>query len=258
MAALLARKGYTANPDAFSHKQGYFNLFNGPGKFHVENVMDNWGAPLDIIEPGAAYKLYPCCYSTHAAVEAALNLVREHGPFKADEIERVNSYTHAQRLPHTDRPQPKTALEAKFSVQYCVARALLDGHVLMRDFDPQSFGQPAMQNLLARVQATPHLDGQFDPGQTAAAEVKITFKSGKSVSSRVMAPLGKTSANPIPPAQLKTKFEDCAASVLPVAQVKKVAQALDQFAAVKSVREFMRLLEVPAAGAKDVAQRRVA
>ena len=233
----------------------YFKLFNGAGKFHREKVLENWASPMDIIEPGAAYKLYPCCYSTHAAVEAALNLVREHGPFKAEDIERVNSYTHAQRLPHTDRPQPKTALEAKFSVQYCVARAVLDGHVLMRDFDPQSFGQPALQSLLARVVATPHVAGQFEPDQTAAAEVKITFKNGKSVSSRVLAPLGKTSANPIPPELLKAKFEDCAASVLPLARVKALSQALDQFAAVKSVREFMRLLEVPAT---EAVQRRVA
>ena len=246
MAALLARKGYTANADAFDHKQGYFNLFNGPGKFHADKVLEGWGAPLDIIEPGAAYKLYPCCYSTHAAVEAALNLVREHGPFKADEIERVNSYTHAQRLPHTDRPQPKTALEAKFSVQYCVARAVLDGHVLMQDFDPQAFNQPGMQALLTRVHATPHLDGQFEAGQMMAAEVKITFKNGRTIASRVLAPLGRTSANPIPPALLKTKFEDCAASVLPVAQVRQLSQALEQFDTLTSVRAFMRLLEAPA------------
>ncbi len=248
MAALLARKGFTANPDAFAHKQGYFNLFNGRGKFHAEKVLEGWGAPLDIIEPGAAYKLYPCCYSTHAAVEAALNLVREHGPFKADDIERIDSYTAAQRLPHTDRPQPKTALEAKFSVQYCVARAVMDGHVLMRDFDPQAFNQPEMQSLLTRVQATPHLDGQFEPGELMAAEVKVTFKNGRSMSSRVLAPLGRTSANPIPPARLKAKFEDCAASVLPLTRVKALSQALDQFETVKSVREFMRLLEAPAAG----------
>ena len=246
MAALLARKGYTANADAFDHKQGYFNLFNGPGKFHADKVLEGWGAPLDIIEPGAAYKLYPCCYSTHAAVEAALNLVREHGPFKADEIERVNSYTHAQRLPHTDRPQPKAALEAKFSVQYCVARAVLDGHVLMQDFDPQAFNQPGMQALLTRVHATPHLDGQFEAGQMMAAEVKITFKNGRTIASRVLAPLGRTSANPIPPALLKTKFEDCAASVLPVAQVSQLSQALEQFDTLTSVRAFMRLLEAPA------------
>ena len=175
-----------------------------------------------------------------------MNLVREHGPFKADEIERVNSYTHAQRLPHTDRPQPKTALEAKFSVQYCVARAVLDGHVLMQDFDPLAFNQPGMQALLTRVHATPHLDGQFEAGQMMAAEVKITFKNGRTIASRVLAPLGRTSANPIPPALLKTKFEDCAASVLPVAQVKQLSQALEQFDTLNSMRAFMRLLEAPA------------
>ena len=245
MAALLARKGFTANPDAFGHKQGYFNLFNGPGKFHAEKVLETWGVPLDIVEPGAAYKLYPCCYSTHAAVEAALNLVREHGPFKADDIARIDSYTASQRLAHTDRPQPKTALEAKFSVQYCVARAVLDGHVVLQDFDPTAFNEPVMQSLLTRVHATPHLTGQFEPDQLMAAEVKITFKDGRSIASRVMRPLGRTVENPIPPALLKAKFEDCAASVLPVAQVAKLSQALDQFETVSSVRDFMRLLEVP-------------
>ena len=246
MAALLARKGFTANADAFGHKQGYFNLFNGPGKFHPERVLETWGAPLDIVEPGAAFKLYPCCYSTHAAVEAALNLIREHGgPFKVDEIARVDSYTASQRLAHTDRPQPKTGLEAKFSVQYCVGRALLNGGVLLGHFDEQSLREAAMQTLLARVYATPHMEGQFEAGQLMAAEVKITFKDGRTVASRVMRPLGRTSENPIPPERLKAKFEDCAATVLPLGQVQKLSQALDHFEAVTSVREFMRMLEVP-------------
>ena len=255
MAALLARKGFSANTDAFAHKQGYFNLFNGAGNFHAERVLETWGAPLDIVEPGASYKLYPCCYSTHSPIEATLNLVREHGPFKADDIARVDSWTAAPRLAHTDRPQPKSGLEAKFSVQYCVARALLDGRVLLRDFEADALREPAVQSLLARVFATPHFDGQFEPGQGFAAEVKITFKDGRSVSSRVLRPLGRTSANPIPPEQLTAKFEDCARCVLPASQVVKLSQALDRFETITSVREFMRLLEVPAA---PQAQRRTA
>ena len=132
-------------------------------------------------------------------------------------------------------------------MQYCVGRALLDGSVLLRHFDEQALHEPAMQNVLARVHATPHLAGQFEPGESHAAEVKITFKDGRSVASRVLAPLGRTAANPIPPALLKTKFEDCAASVLPASQVARIAQALDQFETVTSVRAFMRLLEVPTA-----------
>ncbi len=255
MAVLLARKGFTANADAFAHKQGYFNLFNGTGRFHAERVMETWGAPLDIVEPGASYKLYPCCYSTHSPIEAALNLTREHGVFKADAIERVDSWTAAPRLAHTDRAQPTTGLEAKFSVQYCVARALLDGRVSLKHFDESALREPALQTVLARVHAAPHRDGQFEPGQGFAAEVKVTLKDGRAMSSRVIRPLGRTSSNPIPPEQLKAKFADCAASVLPVAQVSAVADALDRFETLLSVRDFMRLLEVSSA---QMAQRKTA
>ena len=250
MAALLARKGFTANADAFVHKQGYFNLFNGPGKFYAERVLETWGVPLDIVEPGASYKLYPCCYSTHSPIEAALNLVRDHGPFNAEDIVRVDSWTAAPRLAHTDRAKPQNGLEAKFSVQYCVARALLDGRVLLRDFDAAALREPAVQNVLPRVFAAPHVEGQFPSGSGFAAEVKITLKDGRSFSSRVMRPLGRTSANPIPPQQVRAKFEDCASSVLPAEQVAKLSRALDQFEAFASVRDFMRLLEVPAAPQK--------
>lgn len=186
-------------------------------------------------------------------MEAALNLVREHGPFKADDIARVDSWTAPQRLAHTDRPQPATGLEAKFSVQYCVGRALLDGSVLLGHFDERALHEPAMQAMLARVHATPHLAGQFEPGQLTAAEVKVTLRDGRSMASRVLQPLGRTAENPLPPQRLKAKFEDCAATLLPAAQVKRLSQALDQFETVTSVRDFMRLLETPAP-----AQRRIA
>ena len=82
LAVLLARKGFTANPGAFEHKQGYFNVFNGPGNYDAARALAGWG-DWEIVSPGASYKIYPCCYSTHAAVEATLNLVRRHGPFDA-------------------------------------------------------------------------------------------------------------------------------------------------------------------------------
>lgn len=255
MAALLARKGFTANPEVFTHKQGFFNLFNGAGNFDAAAVLDSWGAPYDILEPGPAYKLYPCCYSTHSPVEAALNLVREHGAFDGQGIARVDSWTATERLAHTDRPDPQTGLEAKFSVQYCVARALLDGRVSLRHFENNAWREPAIQNLLPRVHAAPLADGQFPSGLRFAAEVRVEMKDGRAFASRVDKPLGRTAANPIPPQLLRAKFEDCASLVLPVPQVVKVAQALDNFEAVKSMREFTRLLEIRTA---PVLQRRTA
>ncbi|MDH5246081.1 MAG: MmgE/PrpD family protein, partial [Betaproteobacteria bacterium] len=89
LAAELARKGFTADPRAFEHKQGFFNVFNGAGHFDAGRALEGWGE-WDIVSPGASYKLYPCCYSTHSAVEAARNLARRHGPFDAASIARVD------------------------------------------------------------------------------------------------------------------------------------------------------------------------
>ncbi|HSF20657.1 MAG TPA: MmgE/PrpD family protein, partial [Burkholderiales bacterium] len=127
-AALLARDGFSAGDRVFEHKQGFFNVFNGEGNYDAGKILPAWAQPLDIVKPGIAIKQYPCCGSTHSALDAILKLAREHKP-AADDIERVDVWTHTRRLEHTNRPEPKSDLDAKFSVQYCMARALLDRRI---------------------------------------------------------------------------------------------------------------------------------
>ena len=99
-------------------------MFNGPGTFNADAILQDWGSPWDIVQPGVGIKQYPCCGSTHSAVDAMFMLIEEHGLTPA-QVELVESWTHPRRLAHTDRPEPNTELEAKFSVQYCLARALM-------------------------------------------------------------------------------------------------------------------------------------
>lgn len=244
MAALLARKGYTANPDAFEHKQGFFKVFNGEGHYDAAPIVESWATPLDIVVPGASYKQYPCCYSTHAAIEAALDIVRQHGgPLDPSQVARVDAWTHATRLMHTDRPEPASALDAKFSVQYCVARALVDGKVVLEHFDEGAYGEPAMRALLGRVHAAPYTKPLFDPDDPFDAEVTVTLAGGRTFTAHVDRPLGRTSEIPIPPVRLRAKFENCAGRVLASGAVAAVTRAIEAFEEVGSVREFTRLLE---------------
>src|SRR5205823_82563 len=83
--------------------------------------------------PGLAVKQHPCCGSTHPAIDAMLLLRAEHD-IAPDKVARIDSWTHPRRLAHTDRPDPGSGLDAKFSVQYCLARALLAGTVVLEDF----------------------------------------------------------------------------------------------------------------------------
>jgi 2-methylcitrate dehydratase PrpD len=243
-AALLAREGFTANPDIFEHKQGFFNCYNGPGNYDMARVMDGWDSTLDVVSPGASYKQYPCCYSTHAAIDATFELLRQHGPFAADAIARIDSRTSAFGLLHTDRPDPMSALEAKFSVQYCVALALLRGKVVLEDFEGDAYRDPAIRALLARVHATPYTGKPFLAEDPFDAEVSVTLTDGRVFTGKVDRPHGRTSANPIAHGKLKAKFENCAQRVLSSAAVARAADMIDSFENVESVREFTTMLEL--------------
>ena len=241
-AVLLARKGFTANPDAFEHKQGFFNVFNGKGNYDAAKATAHWADPLDIVAPGASYKLYPCCYSTHAAIEAALNIVKQHGKLDPKKIARVESHTADVRLMHTDRPAPNSELDAKFSVQYCVLRALIDGKVVMEHFENEAYREAVILETLPRVQAIPLQGMAFGKEDPFNALVKVTLSDGRTLESAVDFPLGRTSANPVAFADLKAKFENCAGRVLPAATAQAAAQCIDGLDTLANVRDLMALI----------------
>ena len=89
LAALLAADGLHRQPGAMEHRQGFLHVFNGAGNFDADAILRDWGQPWDIVQPGVAIKQYPCCGSTHPAVDAMLSLVREHDLTPAM-VERVD------------------------------------------------------------------------------------------------------------------------------------------------------------------------
>ncbi len=240
-AALLARGDFTASGVAFEHKQGYFEVFNGAGNYDAAKILPAWGKPWDIIEPGIAIKQYPCCGSTHPAIDAMLMLVREHD-LKPDAVERIDSWTHQRRLEHTNRPDPQSTFDAKFSVQYCLARALADRKVVIGHFEGESYREPAIRKLLSRVHAAPYTAAQFPEDNHFGAEVKVTLRDGTAHAKKVDQPFGRTSQNPLPPELLREKFDNCALRVLHEPNVKRLHAAIGKFEHASDVREVTALI----------------
>jgi 2-methylcitrate dehydratase PrpD len=241
LAALLARDGFTANDGAFEHKQGYLNVFNGAGNYDAGKILPAWGKPFDIVKPGIAIKQYPCCGSTHSALDAMLKLAREHKPDPGD-IERVEVWTHARRLEHTNRPDPKSDLDAKFSVQYCMTRALLDRRIAIEHFEGKAYEEQKVRKLLTRVHAAPYTTAQFPEDNHFGAEVKVALRGGKVLGAKVNEPFGRTSDNPLPASLLKEKFENCAGRALPREGVAPLYSAIQGFENLKDVREMTAII----------------
>jgi 2-methylcitrate dehydratase PrpD len=252
LAALLARDGFTANTEAFEHQHGFLNVFNGPGTYRVERILAGWGEPLEIVRPGAGYKEYPCCAATHAALDATFRLLREHGPIADGEIAQVRTWTPARRLAHTNRPDPKSNLDAKFSVQYCVSRALLDGKIIVGQFEGDAWRDRRTRALMQRVRSEVHRPGQFAADNHFGAEVEVTLLDGRTLTGRVDIQRGRTSDDPIPPDLLRAKFENCAARALGADQVRRLAQAIDTLDTAASVDRLAGLLAPAVAKRKAV------
>lgn len=243
LATLLAERGFDANLSAFEHHQGFLEVFNGPGTYNIEAMVEGWGEPLEIADPSIGLKQFPCCGSTHPAIMMALALVRDQ-QVAADAIEGIEILPHGRRLRHTDTPNPTTPLEAKFSVQYVVARALNDGAVRLKHFEPHAVMEPAIQRLLAITRARPHPEMADDAPEQWGAEVVLTLKDGRRLSARVDNLVGRGGDNPMSSDELWEKFSDCVERVLPREQVMPLFERLETLEKASSIRDVMRLLEV--------------
>lgn len=191
-------------------------------------------------------------------LDAACELTRRHGRVDPARIARVETWTPARRLAHTDRPEPRSNLDAKFSVQYCVARALTAGAVVLEHFEGEAYRDPQVTNLMRRTRSAPHQPGQFAPDNHLGAEVKVTLVDGTSFSAKVELALGRTSRNPIPLERLRAKFENCATRMLAREPAGRVAGQIDGLERMSSVRELTALLEPVADGRGEGAARSAA
>lgn len=239
LAALLAREGFTASAEAFEHKQGFFEVFNGVGAYAPEKALENWCDPLDVVEPAMGIKRYPCCGSTQSAVDAAIGLRGAYG-FTPDQIAKVETRTHERRLAHTDRPDPKSPMEAKFSVQYCVALALIHGTVVLEHFEGRAYLDERVCALMARIEPRPHTDDNH-----YGSYVAVTLKDGTVVKEYVQKAKGRGPDHPLSVDELRSKFAACASRALPADRVERLYAALGDFENLESVRDITAIMEWP-------------
>ena len=153
----------------FEHKQGYFEVFNGPGNYDVGAQACRVGAPFDIVKPGIAIKQYPCCGSTHPAIDAMLQITRG-ARIEPAAVERIESWTHARRL---EAHQPAAAGErARREIQRAVRAGTRAPRpaVAIEHFEGESWRDARIAALLPRIQVAPYDDARF-PGNHFGGEV---------------------------------------------------------------------------------------
>jgi 2-methylcitrate dehydratase PrpD len=212
-AAWLAAAGFTGNPRALEHPDGFGSTHGGGAKPAWDLATASLGAPHDLVDPGVGVKRFPACASTHQALDAILDLIAEDGiaPAAVGSVECAVHYLAPHQLIY-ERAQ--TGLEGKFSMPYCVAVALLDRTVGLAQFADERVRRPDVQALMPKVRMVVH------PEQTTRdclprrfSEVTVTLTDGRRLQRRVQHARGQPQ-NPLTDGELEAKFRDCAARAL--------------------------------------------
>lgn len=240
VAADLVASGFTAAPDALEARYGFCQAYSG-GKPDPQAVLGTLGQPWGILQPGLVIKAYPCCGSTHRALDGVLALVRQHDirPEDVLEVDCQVSFDPPRSLIHDN---PQTGLEGKFSMQYCVAAALLDRAIRLDTFSDAMVQRPAVRALMPRVRMRRIPGDEGQPTWVRPEEhVVIRLRDGRVLRTTVVYPRGEATA-PLTQEELRDKFRDCAAQVLAAADVERAIELVENLPTLPDVRALARLV----------------
>ncbi len=225
-AALLAKAGMQARPDILEGAQGFHSLFAGDQRrsWKTDVIL---AATDHIIETaGVMPKKHPCCGSTHLIVDGLLDLMREHD-FTAEDVESVEALVGIANYRNLTYPQPVDEMQARFSMQYCVARALRAGHLSLSDFTPQAVQHYAGDTLLPCVTMLSYSADEERVAQDKLPHIAtVKLHDGRVHTASRNYAVGSLQ-EPFTDADRFGKFMDCCGGLSDAAGLYETLQALD-------------------------------
>lgn len=226
-AALLAKAGMQARHDILEGEQGFHELFAGDKRL---------GWDIDaIIEPkqhsietaGVMPKRHPCCGSTHLIIDGLFDLMREH-QFTAHDVVHVEALVGIANYRNLAYPQPENEMQARFSMQYCVARALQQGQLSLADFSPQAVRGFASDPLLQQVTMLSYSRDEEKLAQEKLPHiVTVQLRDGRELTASREFAVG-TLQQPFSAADRVQKFMDCCGEINDAAAIYENLLGLDK------------------------------
>lgn len=224
-SALLARDGFTANREALDGEWGFVQAFTEQHGVSAESAAP--GRDYTLLSPGILRKQYPSCGATHQAIDAT-QAIFARSDVDCSNIAEITVGAAPACFAPLLRRLPQTPLEAKFSMEFCVACAVVFGEVTLASFTEEILLDPRILDLMSKVVMVPHPELQVygeSSNAASAAEVAISFRDGRVESDRVVVPVGEPS-RPLSREALDRKFLECAAPVLGVARSEQALALL--------------------------------
>ena len=221
-AALLAQSGFTADPHILEGANGYGEVMTPNGTYDPTEITEGRGewAVADI-----GFKPHPSGVITHAAMDALRTVVIDNDldPEDVDSVTVTLDDAASEMLIHAN---PENALQAKFSIEFCLAAILRERRAGIHEFTDEYVTRPEVKTTIGKVERAfePQL---FDTEYAGyGARVIVETASGDQLTNEVRFAPGSPN-NPLSEERLYAKFEECAETVLDESAIEQLATAID-------------------------------
>lgn len=235
VAAKLAQKGLTGAADIFEKDRGFLSAFSQAPV--AQDAMQSLG-DIYFLSDGIEFKLYPSCGKSQSAIESTLYLAHKHD-LVPDDIEEIvceaSDLVPRVALIHHN---PTNGLEAKFSMEYVVAAAILDRAVGLAQFADEAVTRPAARALMRKFRYV-HPEHLRGPDSLLKNEtIKLKLRDGRELAHQAER-AGGTVGSKVGTDRLAIKYRDCVSTVLSPAACERSLDLLKSLDRLDDVSELI-------------------
>jgi 2-methylcitrate dehydratase PrpD len=238
-AALLAGRGFTADPDALDGPWGFYAVQGGG--VSGEKTSQGFGKTWSIVEPGVSIKPYPCGVLTHPTIDLMLKLVIEHD-IKPEDIDAVKVYAGTNILKPIRYPVAANHLQAKFSLPAALAMIALARKAGKREFSDEFVGSASMQAMQRRIST--ELDPEIEKMgfDKMRSRILIRLKDGRTVEGWADERYRGGPENPLSDADVESKVRSCCDCVLDEKSQSILIETAWSVAQLKDASKLMQIV----------------
>jgi 2-methylcitrate dehydratase PrpD len=245
VATELAALGWTATPVVLEAGRGFFKAAGGG--FDAGAIEGKLGKPWTFAFPGVSIKPHPSGSLTHPGMGLMLDLVREHD-IRAADVVRVRVGTNRHMPNALIHHRPTTELQAKFSMEFCMAILLIERKAGLAQFTDAVVNRRDVRKMIEKIDFGVHPEAEAAGYEKMTTIIEIELQDGRKISGR--ADFGKGSpANPMSDEELADKFRECAAwGGLAARNAEKIVDRIFDLENVKNIRDLTKLLTIDPKG----------
>jgi 2-methylcitrate dehydratase PrpD len=241
VAAEIAALGFTASPNGLEADRGFFRAAGGG--YDANAIDGKLGNPWTFHSPGVSIKPHPSGSLTHPGMAVMMDLIRKND-IKPQQVKHVAVGTNHNMPNALIHHQPKNELQAKFSMEFCMAILLLERKGGLEQFTDEVVNRPDVQAMIAKVNFGVHPEAEAAGFDKMTTIIEIELDDGRVIKGQ--ADFGKGSpANPMSDDELAEKFRQCASwGGLKKDAIEEVLKLLWKIDELRDVNELTKLLRV--------------